>query len=99
MVRPPRSTETLEAQRAIDRARNLLGSPSVPPEEFESEEVTKTDIGWPPKEQPTGPLDLHRYANGFQNPWARLAFLVAFMAFIAYLLGSGIIHIGIVSQK
>ena len=93
MVRPPRSTETLEAQRAIDRARNLLGSPSVPPEEFESEEVTKTDIPFPEKEAPTGQLfELHRYAVGFTNQWARLAFLALFMGFVAYLLASGVVR-------
>ena len=92
MVRPPRSSETLEAQKYLDEANSKLGSVSMPPDEFESmEEVTRTGIDTP--------IGLHKYAITFRNEWARLLFLALFLAFLAYLLGSGIIHIGIATQK
>lgn len=48
MVRPPRSPETIEAQKAIDKARALLGSPSQPPEEFEKQdELTQPNFTRP----------------------------------------------------
>lgn len=97
MVRPPRSTETIEAQRKIDEARELLGSPSVPPEDFDPSDVpTKTDITFPPREQDTQTgqiFGLHRYAITFRNEWARLLFLAIFLGFVAYLLASGIVRV------
>lgn len=99
MVRPPRSTETIEAQREVDRMRELLGSPSVPPQDFEPDDTpTKTDIervgSFPDKETPTGQLfGLHRYAITFRNEWARVLFLTVFLAFVAYLLASGIVRV------
>lgn len=97
MVRPPRSSETLEAQKKIDQARELLGSPSVPPEEFETE-VTKTGLerveSFPDEERPTQALfGLHRYAITFRNEWARLLFLMVFLGFVAYLLASGVVRV------
>lgn len=104
MVRPPRSHDTLAAQAAIDRARGHLGSPSMPPEDFNPDsEVTKTGqpipvMQFPEREQGTGaPIIGHVtvLARLFKSDAARLVFLLAAIAAFVFLVWAGAISINL----
>lgn len=98
MVRPPRSTETINAQRKINGVREKLGSPSLPPENWDDE---PTGAGFPPREQTTGTNTspnlligvVGEHARSFKNEYLRLIFLGLVLALLTYLLASGIVRI------
>lgn len=98
MAKPPRSQALVDAQKAINEARILMGSPSTPPAEFDGSEDEETAIERFPKNEPgtspvLGSISLH--ARMFKNDWARLLFLFAVIAAGTWLVASGAISFGV----